>query len=98
MTLRDFTGAEGIQVIGKLLVPITTILGNPDNKQDIDSGDLLAQIGAFFRNNPREVLEILAIMDRKDPAVYNITAQEALGKLLSWFDDPELLGLFGLQS
>ena len=41
---------------------------------------------------------MLAIMDDKDPKDYEITAQDAIAKLLSWIDDPELLGLFGLQS
>lgn len=97
MRLRDFKGTKGIEVVGRLLVPITQILGNPENKQDIASENPIVQVSAFFRNNPEEVLEVLAIMDDKDPKTYNITAQDALAKLLSWFDDPELLGLFGLQ-
>jgi len=98
MKLKDFKGAKGIEVVGKLLVPITQILGNPQNSEAIDRGDLLGQVSAFFRNNPKDVLEILAIMDDKNPEMYDITAQDALAKLLSWFDDPELLSLFGLQS
>lgn len=98
MKLRDFKGPDGIQVVGKLLIPITTILGNPENSQDIARGNILVQVGAFFRNNPKEVFEILAIMDGKEPENYQLTAQDALAKLLEWFDDPELLGLFGLQS
>ena len=98
MKLTDFKGAKGIEVVGKLLIPITTILGNPKNSEDVAITNPLVQVGAFFRNNPKEVLEVLAIMDDKDPATYEITAQDALAKLLSWFDDPELVGLFGLQS
>lgn len=98
MKLKDFSGAKGIEVVGKLLIPITKILGNPENGREIANGNLLVQIAAFFRNNPSDVLEILAIMDDKDPKDYEITAQDALAKLLAWFDDPELLGLFGLQS
>ena len=98
MKLTDFKGEKGIQVVGRLLVPITNILGNPDNGTSVASGNLITQVSAFFRNNPKDVLEVLAIMDDKDPKDYNITAQDALAKLLAWFDDPELLGLFGLQS
>lgn len=98
MKLTDFKGEKGIQVVGRLLVPITNILGNPDNGTSVASGNLITQVSAFFRNNPKDVLEVLAIMDDKDPKDYSITAQDALAKLLAWFDDPELLGLFGLQS
>lgn len=98
MKLTDFKGTKGIEVVGKLLIPITNILGNPDNGAAAASGNLITQVSAFFRNNPKDVLEVLAIMDDKDPKNYDITAQDALAKLLSWFDDPELLGLFGLQS
>lgn len=97
MKLKDFKGAAGIEVVGRLLVPMTKILGNHANNLEIAQGNLLVQVGAFFRNNPGEVLEILAIMDGKEPETYDITAQDALAKLLGWFDDPELLGLFGLQ-
>lgn len=98
MKLTDFKGSKGIEVVGKLLIPITNILGNPENGREIANGNILVQVSAFFRNNPSDVLEILAIMDDKDPETYEITAQDALAKLLAWFDDPELLGLFGLQS
>lgn len=97
MKLKDFKGAKGIEVVGRILVPITKILGNPANSKEIVDGNMLVYLSAFFRNNPSDVLEILAIMDDKDPKDYNITAQDALAKLLSWFDDPELLVLFGLQ-
>lgn len=98
MKLTDFKGEKGIEVVGKLLIPLMNILGNPDNGTSVASGNLITQFSAFFRNNPKDVLEVLAIMDDKDPETYEITAQDALAKLLSWFDDPELLGLFGLQS
>lgn len=98
MKLKDFKGEKGIEVVGKLLVPITAILGNPANTADIGSKNVLIYVGAFFRNNPKEVKEILAIMDDQPVETYEIDAQIAFGKLLSWFDDPELLGLFGLQS
>lgn len=98
MKLAEFSGEKGIQVVGKLLLPVVNILSNPANAAEVESGNIVEQLSAFFRNNPRDVLEILAITDDKDPATYNINAQEALVKLVSWFDDPELLGLFGLQS
>ena len=98
MKLTDFKQERGIEVVGRLLVPITKILGNPENSRDIANGNLIVQLSAFFRNNPHDVLEILAIMDDTPVDRYEINAQTALAKLLSWFDDPELLGLFGLQS
>lgn len=98
MKLRDFKGEKGIRVVGELLIPIVKILGNPENTSDVASQNLAQQISAFFRNNPHEVMEILAITDDLPIEGYEINAQTALQKLLAWFDDPELLGLFGLQS
>lgn len=98
MKLTDFKGEKGIEVVGKLMIPMMNILGNPENTKPSVAQNIITQISAFFRNNPKDVLEVLAILDDKPVEGYNINAQEALAKLLSWFDDPELLGLFGLQS
>lgn len=96
MKLRDFKGEKGIQVVGKLLLPIMNIVGNPENAGD--GRGIIQQVSGFFTNNPHDVMEVLAILDDVPVEGYEINAQTALQKLLSWFDDPELLGLFGLQS
>lgn len=98
MKLKDFKGEKGIEVVGRIMPPMANILANPKNTSDEVSKNIIAQLGAFFRNNPHDVLEILATLDDKPLEGYEITAQDALGKLLSWFDDPELQSLFGLQS
>lgn len=95
MKLRDFKGEKGIEVVGKLLIPIMNIVGNPKNTGE---KGVIAQVSGFFTNNPHEVMEILAIMDDVPVEGYEINAQTALQKLLSWFEDPELLNLFGLRS
>ena len=98
MKLTDFKGEKGIQVVGKLLLPIMNIVGNPENKKASVQQNIFTVLSAFFRNNPKDVLEMLAIMDDVPVENYEIDAKQALLKLVSWFDDPELLGLFGLQS
>ncbi len=98
MKLTDFKGEKGIEVVGKLILPIMNIVGNPKNQVAKAQENVFTVLSAFFTNNPKDVLEMLAIMDDTPVEDYKINAQEALIKLVSWFDDPELLGLFGLQS
>ena len=98
MRLSDFKGEKGIEVVGKLLLPIMNIVGNPKNNDPEVQQNIFTMMSAFFRNNPKDVLEMLAIMDDVPVERYNLDAKQALLKLVSWFDDPELLGLFGLQS
>lgn len=98
MKLKDFKGEKGIEVVGKLLIPVMNIVGNPKNSGADAPTNVIAQISGFFTNNPKDVMEVLAILDDQPIDGYEINAQTALKKLLSWFDDPELMGLFGLRS
>ena len=98
MKLTDFKGEKGIEVVGKLLIPIMNIVGNPKNTGKEASKSIIGQVSGFFTNNPHDVMEVLAIMDDVPVENYDINAKTALQKLLAWFDDPELLNLFGLRS
>lgn len=98
MKLTDFKGEKAIDVVGRLLIPIMNMVGNPKNQSADVRENVFTMLSAFFRNNPKDVLEMLAIMDDVPVETYDIDGQKALLKLFAIFDDPELLGLFGLQS
>lgn len=97
MRLSDFHDEQAIEVVARLLEPISRIAGNAENARA--KGDNLAAFaGALLRNNPRDVMEMLAILSGKESADYHCTAASVLADVFQMLSDPELLRLFGLQS
>lgn len=96
MRLSEFKDEQGIEVVAKLLVPIGKIAANAKNAPKKD-GTMLEFASAMLQNSPREVMEMLAILDGKDPASYHCNAGTVLVDVFNMLSDPELMMLFGLQ-
>lgn len=96
MRLSDFKDEKGIEVVAKLLIPITKISMNEENAK-ASKGNLMEFASSILQNNSRDVKEMLAILDDKDPAEYHCTAATVLRDVFSMISDPEILALFGLQ-
>lgn len=97
MRLSEFRDERAVEVVADLLGPIGRIAANAKNAEA--KGRSMAEFaGALLRNNPRDVLDMLAILDGRDPAGYHCTAAGILAGLLDMLNDPELMQLFGLRS
>ena len=97
MRLSEFKDEKGIEVVAKLLVPIGNIASNPKNAK-AKEGSMLTFASAMFQNNKKDVMEMLAILDDKEPSEYHCNAATILKDLINMLSDPEFLALFGLQS
>lgn len=99
MRLSEFKDEKGIEVVAKLLVPIGIIAQNKKNSAARENGGtLLDMASALLRNNPKEVMAMLAILNDKDPGKYHCNAATVFMDVFNMISDPELLQLFGLQS
>lgn len=102
MRLSEFKDEKGIEVVAKLLVPISKIAQNQNNAKAKakakEGGTLLDFASAMLQNNPKEVMDMLAILDDKDPSEYHCSAATVLVDVFNMLSDPELLQLFGFQS
>ena len=103
MRLSEFKDEKGIEVVAQLLVPISKIFSNKENaaiqkRLKDQGGSMLDFASAMLRNSPRAVMDMLAILDGKDPEHYHCSAATALRDVFNMISDPELLSLFGLQS
>ena len=103
MRLSEFKDEKGIEVVAQLLVPISKIVSNKENaaiqkRLKDQGGSMLDFASAMLRNSPRAVMDMLAILDGKDPEHYHCSAATALRDVFNMLSDPELLSLFGLQS
>jgi len=99
MRLSDFKDEKAIEVVAALMEPIGNIAANPENQKARETGGTRAHlIGVILRNNAKDVMQMLAILDDKDPAEYHCTAVSVFSDTLKLFSDPEIMELFGLQS
>jgi hypothetical protein len=98
MKLSEFKDEKAVEVVAKLLIPIGNIASNKANQKAKDSGGtLIAFVSAMLKNNQRDVMDMLAILDDKDPAEYHCSAATVIRDVFRMVSDPELLELFGLQ-
>lgn len=102
MRLSEFRDEQGVEVVAKLLVPIAKIVSNEKNAKaqkeaNEGKGSTLDFVSALLQNNPRDVMDMLAILDGKDPNEYHCSAATVLVDALHMMSDHELLMLFGLQ-
>lgn len=102
MRLSEFRDEQGVEVVAKLLVPIAKIVSNEKNAKaqkeaNEGKGSMLDFVSALLQNSPRDVMDMLAILDGKDPNEYHCSAATVLVDALHMVSDPELLMLFGLQ-
>lgn len=94
MKLSEFKDGKGIEVVAKLLMPISNIA---KNKANAGAGNAIELAAAMLRNNPKDVMAVLAILDDKDPQDYHCTAASILADIVNMLSDEELLQLFGAQ-
>ena len=97
MKLSDFKGDKGMEVVGKLLLPVSNIAANKDVRRAWNKG-VIPMLSAALQHCPRDVKEMLAILNDKPIEEYEVDGATILRDALSLFEDEALLALFGLQS
>lgn len=102
MRLSEFKDEKGIEVVAKLLIPISKIVSNPENaaaqkRVKEENGNMMGFAASLLQNSPKDVMDMLAILDDKSPDNYHCSAATVLMDVFYMISDPELLALFGLQ-
>lgn len=96
MRLSDFKDEKAIEVVADLLEPIFNIVSNAENAKAKDNG-LIQFAAAMLKNNSKDVKNMLAILDDKDPSEYHCNAATVMIDVVNMLSDEELMQLFGLQ-
>lgn len=98
MRLSDIKGEEAFEVMADLIDPLANI-AQKEEVRKADKSNKLAFIQVLLRNCKAELLEMLAILDRKPVDEYREEFNLAMlpGKVIEMFNDPAVLELFGLQ-
>ncbi len=98
MKLSEFKDDKGMEVVGKLLLPVSNIAANKEVARALRKGGMPKMISAALINCPKDVREMLAILNDKPVEEYEVTGATILTDVLNLFEDEALLSLFGLQS
>lgn len=97
MRLADIKGDKAFEVLADLLEPIT-VLGQDDEIKEAGEESILRAIQVILRKHPREVKQMIAIMDLQDPETYEITGAVLTRKGIELFSDPDIVDLFFSQA
>ena len=98
MRLSEFKDEKGVEVVAKLLVPIGNISRDGETAEaNKNAKSMLDFASVILQKHQRDVMDMLAILDDKDPAEYHCTAATVLFDVINMFSDPDMLLLFGLQ-
>ena len=103
MRLSDFRGEEAIEVLADIIEPLAFICADPEiialNQQE-GGTPMLAYVKPMLKNHSKEVVEILAILNRQPAEEYKATLTLATLPLqvLEMINDPEIQNLFHSQS
>ena len=98
MKLSEFKGDKGIEVVGKLLLPVSNIAANKEVTKALHKGGLPLMLSTALTTCPKDIREMLAILNDKPVEEYEVTGATILADVLNLFEDEALLRLFGLQS
>ena len=98
MKLSEFKGDQGIEVVGKLLIPMSRIAANKEVTRANRKGGLPLMLSAMLTHCPNETREMLAILNGKSVEEYEVTGATIMNDIFALFEDEALLRLFGLQS
>lgn len=97
MRLSDIKGDKAFEVLADLLTPIKALALDADIVKASEESYFDA-VQVALRNHPREMKDILAILDLKDPETYEVTLATLPVKVMELLDDPDLKVLFTSQS
>lgn len=96
MRLSDIRGEAAIDAVADILEPIAEIAKDKEIIDLFRNGDRLRAIQKALKGHRRAVVDILAILNQKDPVDYinEITLASIPAQALDILNDPELALLF----
>lgn len=97
MTIFDLRNDEALDALVDIMDPFIEVFSDKEVVSAIRSGNKLAAVKVAIRNHKKEIRELLAKVDLKDPETYDIPFMALPVKLLMFFNRPEVKDLFPPQ-
>lgn len=96
MKLSEIKGEEALDVVAELLDPIAS-MGMKEEVKKANRKNRMEFIKTILKSCKKEIIEILAILDRTPVEEYEVSLATLPGKVMELFSDPAIVELFGLQ-
>ena len=99
MRLSEIKNEEALDVVSELIDPITEICKDEETLKELRSvakekAPPIKLIKPLISKHKKEIVQILAILDRKDPETYEVSLLTLPKKLVELFNDQEFQSLF----
>lgn len=98
MRLSEIKGQEAIDALADLIKPATEIFSDKKVVELLRGQNKIEAIQVMLKTHGKAVIEMLAILDRQDPATYEPSIVTLPMKLLEFLNDPEVTELFFSQA
>lgn len=98
MKLSEIKGEKALEIIADLIDPIGVLLRDDIFKAKIQSDDRIGAVKYLLKNHPRDVIEILALINEEDPKTYAPNIIQLPMMLMDLLSDSDVMSLFGSQS
>lgn len=96
--MRERTNEETLDLFADLLEPFSEILSDNAVSEPIRKGQKpIKAVKVAIKNHKNAVIEILALLDDKDPEEYKVNLFTLPVKLLELFSQPGVMELFIMQ-
>lgn len=96
--LSEFKGREATNLLGKLLLSVSDMLDNAENKAAYQSKGAIGLIGMALIQTPDAVVGLLAALNEVPVEKYEYNVISLANDSFEIFKDPELVQLFGSQN
>lgn len=98
MKLSEYKNEQAIEILAKLLGPVSKIMTDIKVKKLFEKGATKIEMTqVLLENYSHEIIEILAIIDDTPVEEYEVNVFTLPKKLLEILNDEELSDFFGLQ-
>lgn len=97
LKLSEIKGERALEVIAEIIDPVSELVKDNGFKAVCDTGDRLGIVKYLLKNQGKNVLKILALINDEDPDTYEPTIIQLPKMVLELFEDPDIMELFGLQ-
>ena len=98
MKLSEYKNEKAIEILGQMIAPISSILADEKVKKAYANGeDKLGFVQALLTNHPKEIVQILAILDDTPVDEYEVSLTTLPKKVLEIINDEALQDFFESQ-
>lgn len=99
MKLSEIRGEEALDLLVDLIDPITLIIADDEIVSTYKSGKpKIVLVKKLIENHKKEVLTILALLNKEDPKTFNPSILVLPKLILDLLNDQELMDLFHSQN